>query len=151
MHEVDDVLLVHCKLSHCLHVANEHWDTSYESDPGSWLVDLPHIKPLILVKTLVKLVWRVSLGKDALPCLVKPHHVRVSHLPKDAVDGVNRFGAPTIENKRTLKVWTPDIRPPWLSELTFNEIHRIFSAHFMEPAFPSNERLYTQFHHLCKS
>ena len=37
---------------------------------------------------------------------------------------------------QTLVFW-----PPWLSELTFNEIHRIFSALKMEPAFPSNENV----------
>lgn len=74
-----------------------HWpqlSSSNESDPSSGLVHLPHIQTLVLVQTLVKLVGGVALGQDALTCLVKPHHVWVSHLTQDAINGVDRFGAP---------------------------------------------------------
>ena len=72
----------------------ESGSASHKGDPGSRLINLPHIQSLVLIQALVKLVWCVAFGKDALPCLIKPHHVWVCHLTKDAIDSVNGFGAP---------------------------------------------------------
>ena len=75
---------------------------SDKGNPGAGLVDLPNVESLILVQTLVKLVWRVSLGEDPLPGLVKPDAVWVGHLTNDGIDSVHRADTPAV-NKQTNK------------------------------------------------
>ena len=69
-----------------------------EGDPGPGQVYAPHVQSLVLVKTLVKLVGREAFGEYALPGVVKPHRVWISHLPDDAVDGID--GPRTPETHR---------------------------------------------------
>ncbi len=57
---------------------------------------MPHVESLILIQTLVKLVWCVSLGQDTLTSLIKTHHVWVSHLPEDPVDSINGTHTPVM-------------------------------------------------------
>ena len=62
---------------------------SNERDSRARLVDLPNVEPLVLVKTLVKLVWHVSLGQDTLTSISELDGIGVRHFTNDTIDSIN--------------------------------------------------------------
>ena len=81
-----------------IQVLHCHAAVSNEGDSRARLVDLPDVEPLVLVQALVKLVWRVPLGQDALASISKLHCVWVCHFPDDAVDGIYGSRSPAMQH-----------------------------------------------------
>ena len=75
-----------------------------EGDSRARLVDLPDVEPLVLVQALIKLVWRVSLGQDALTSIGKLHRVWVRHFSDDTVDSIDGSHSPAMQHKYRMKL-----------------------------------------------